>query len=247
VHDSGGNLSISNSTISYSGTEGIYLDDTGAGPSTLTISDCLIEHNSTYGIYCLNTGNHVINECVIRNNVTGFYSNYGSQQFLDNNRIYGHSGRGILLSSSAAPVFGSTADQWNDIYDNGEYNLYNGTADITAHYVWWGSTDPGVIEASIYHENDDPALGLVGYTPWLDEGHGVGYVTAPANLNISVEDEIVTLTWDPVAEATSYVVYSSSGAYGGYVEDLSGAYDGTSWSAPLSGDLRFYEVTAVAE
>jgi len=65
---------------------------------------------------------------------------------------------------------------------------------------------------------------------------------APENVNITVENGIVTITWDAVPGATSYKVYSSDDPYGTFTEDLSGTFDGNSWIGVVTGENRFYYV-----
>ena len=53
-----------------------------------------------------------------------------------------------------------------------EYDLYNNSAcDIMAIGNYWGTSDIAVVEELIYHQNDDPSLGLVSYDPiWESDG-----------------------------------------------------------------------------
>jgi hypothetical protein len=70
-------------------------------------------------------------------------------------------------------------------------------------------------------------------------------LATPENIVIQVAGGTVQISWDSVAGATSYMVYSSSDSYGAvFIEDLSGVFDGTTWSAPVIEADRFYQVTA---
>lgn len=67
-----------------------------------------------------------------------------------------------------------TEDDWgyNEIHDNGNggmiYDLYNNASyDIMAVGNKWGSTDYDEIESHIYHQADDPSLGLVTFYPFV--------------------------------------------------------------------------------
>ena len=67
-----------------------------------------------------------------------------------------------------------TEDDWgyNEIHDNGNggaiYDLYNNsTCDLTAIGNKWNSTDYDEIESHIYHQHDDPGLGLVTFYPYV--------------------------------------------------------------------------------
>ena len=66
----------------------------------------------------------------------------------------------------------------NTIHDNGNggviYDLYNNSAcDIMAVGNDWGTTDAEVIESHIFHQIDDPALGLVTYIPYVGGDDGI--------------------------------------------------------------------------
>lgn len=67
------------------------------------------------------------------------------------------------------------------------------------------------------------------------------------DLTIALAGTDVILTWSPVAGATGYKVYSRETPEGAYTEDLSGVYNGESWTVPVSSSRRFYYVTALAE
>lgn len=68
-----------------------------------------------------------------------------------------------------------TEDDWghNEIHDNGNggvvYDLYNNstTCDISAVGNNWGTTIDQEVEDHIFHQADDPTLGLVTYTPFV--------------------------------------------------------------------------------
>ena len=67
-----------------------------------------------------------------------------------------------------------TEDDWgyNEIHDNYNtgvvYDLYNNsTCDLTAVGNIWASLDYDVIESHIYHQHDDPGLGLVTFYPFV--------------------------------------------------------------------------------
>ena len=76
---------------------------------------------------------------------------------------------------NAADVDLGTEDEWgnNQIHDNGNsgvvYDLYNNTAcDIMAVGNDWGTSNDRTIEAHIFHQHDDPSLGLVTFRPFID-------------------------------------------------------------------------------
>lgn len=80
-----------------------------------------------------------------------------------------------------------TEDNWgnNEIHDNGNggviYDLYNNsTCDLMAVGNDWGTTTLERIEEHIYHQNDDPTLGLVTFVPY------VGYEFLDENYDVDV-------------------------------------------------------------
>ena len=67
-----------------------------------------------------------------------------------------------------------TEDDWgyNEIHDNGNggmvYDLYNNSScNLNAIGNRWGTTDYDEIESHIYHQIDDPSLGLVSFYPYV--------------------------------------------------------------------------------
>ncbi|MEA1972189.1 MAG: hypothetical protein U9N34_02690 [Candidatus Cloacimonadota bacterium] len=55
------------------------------------------------------------------------------------------------------------------------------------------------------------------------------------------------LSWDAVENANSYKIYSSDQPFAGFIEDTSGTFNGTRWSAPISVIRKFYYVIASTE
>ncbi|MBN1426663.1 hypothetical protein JXA88_19120 [Candidatus Fermentibacteria bacterium] len=104
------------------------------------------------------------------------------------------------------------------------------SAQVRIRFTAW-DTDPGsLIEALV----DD--LLVVGY--------GCEGGLAPPDVTIAQDGLWVSLTWDPVPDATTYQVYSSADAWSGFVADLTGTLSGTTWQAPMVGERRYYRVTA---
>lgn len=73
-----------------------------------------------------------------------------------------------------------------------------------------------------------------------------GSLDPPQNMSISCNSSATSISWDPVLNATSYKVYSSTDAYDLFAEDLSGTFAGCSWTSPIGESCKFYYVTAVA-
>ncbi len=68
---------------------------------------------------------------------------------------------------------------------------------------------------------------------------------APQGLVIAVSADEVVLNWEAAAGASSYRVYSTGMPQGQFILDLSGEFDGSSWTAPLPDGNRMYRVTAL--
>ena len=162
------------------------LEFTLAGSATL--AHCLIEH-ATNGIYQHGTGNVVVTDCTVRDGSTGIRATSGTVT-LHRARITGNSEYGIYLAGGT-PIFGETVEQWNDIFDNGAglagRGLRNGSSDIAAPFVWWGSVDPEQIAWSIHDGNDNASLGQVDFTPYCNAEHGAVSVTGVESVDPSLE------------------------------------------------------------
>jgi hypothetical protein len=98
--------------------------------------------------------------------------NENNKAILRNNIITG-SLWGITVINAADVDLG-TEDDWgnNEIHDNGNggvvYDLYNNTAnDIMAVGNDWGTTNEQEVEDHIFHQYDNPDLGLVTFIPFV--------------------------------------------------------------------------------
>ncbi len=72
-------------------------------------------------------------------------------------------------------------------------------------------------------------------------------LTPPQNVAISTSSASVTITWSAAQYANCYKILSCDTPDGVFTEDSSGAFDGTSWSAPTPDGKRFYRVKAVRD
>ena len=226
---------------------GIDYNDGSAG----NLEYCTIEY-ATYstgnGVYANNPDSLKLDHCILQNNDRGFYGSNASPAFVSNNEIINNNQYGIYLTGASEPTFGSELSEWNDIYGNGLYDFYNGTSDVTASYVYWGTTIQSEIDNRVYDENDSESLGLVTFIPYTNSTHdeelGLS-ISIPENLTIWIESDDVHLSWDAVPEATSYNIYATDDdPYGNYF--LLDNTTETTWSEPLgANEKRFYYVKAV--
>ncbi len=68
---------------------------------------------------------------------------------------------------------------------------------------------------------------------------------SPENVQIYITENIVTITWNEVPDATAYKIYSSDAPDGEFTEETNGTFDGFSWSKVISDSKKFYHVKAM--
>jgi hypothetical protein len=190
---------------------GIAVTTLVGGSLKCRIQDNLIKNNR-YGMtqYGNNIGSVIRNNVIEGNNIQGlpnlggsginFYGNQTNQSYVSENIITGNLW-GITIQNSAQPNLGELETSvhspgMNHIYDNGNsgevYALYNNTPeDVWAQNNYWGSTDPDTVESYIFHQPDDPSLGLVHYLPLLNP------VNAEVTFDSSKNQQPVTLFPNP--------------------------------------------------
>ncbi len=147
---------------------------------TGTLERCKVEYAS-YGLYFLSTGAVTVSECELSQNGYGVYGSSGTVTFL-HTRIINNTNYGIYLSG-LTPVFGSDFTQWNDIYGNGAgqagHDFRNGATDVTANWIYWGSTRWLLMMAQIWDKHDDAALGEVFFEPYSNSFHNDDLTDVP--------------------------------------------------------------------
>lgn len=74
---------------------------------------------------------------------------------------------------------------------------------------------------------------------------GEVYILIPENLLIDISGSDLILSWDAVAGASSYKVYSCDDPYGTFTEDTGGIFAGETWAIPYTESKKFYYVVAV--
>ena len=141
----------------------------------------------------------------------------------------------------------------------------DGGATITARGVCWNTTANPTI--SNPHTTESGTTGsftssITGLSPGItyhyrsyatnsqgtDYGVDLSFTTVPSNpesVTISNTATEVTVSWNAVIGASSYKVYYSTDPYTGFIEDTSGSYNGSNWTAPFVESKKFYYVVAV--
>ena len=70
-------------------------------------------------------------------------------------------------------------------------------------------------------------------------------LSSPNNVEISVENNIVTLNWDPVSGALFYKVFYSDSPNGTFIDvSNQGTFSGPNWTASISSNKGFYYIKA---
>lgn len=119
------------------------------------------------------TGNNIQNEPMQGGSGINIFGDATTTVIISGNFITGNLW-GITLQNAAAPDLGNTTNpdsQGNNIiFGNGNsgeiYDLYNNTAqNIKAENNYWGTNDEAEVEDHIFHQNDDPSLGIVDFQP----------------------------------------------------------------------------------
>ena len=87
---------------------------------------------------------------------------------------------------------------------------------------------------------NDPPFGSQDYT-----FHYNLISTTPVNISISKNTDSTLIEWDAIEGVSNYKVYSSSDPYSGFDEDLTGGFNGESWSTSIADTKKFYYVKAV--
>ena len=129
------------------------------------------------------------------------------------------------------PSPGSDTWEWKEDIDLSDYTnetqLY-----IAFHYT---STGTGAGSTTAWAVDKFVMKGLPG-----------GPLPTPENVNIVVSESTITISWDEVAGATSYKIYSSAVPYADFSSwDFIGSVSGvTLWNGSVTGNKRFFVVTA---
>lgn len=167
---------------------GIAITTLAGGSIEARIEGNVIDNNR-YGItaYGYDIGSVIKNNEITNNNTQNipmqggsginFWGDASNQSMVTGNFISGNLW-GITIQNNARPNIGDLEGPEynpgvNQIYGNGNngenYDLYNNTPeDIMAENNYWGTSDPDTAEMHIFHQPDDPQLGLVDFLPMYD-------------------------------------------------------------------------------
>ncbi|MCD4817291.1 MAG: hypothetical protein K8S23_01205 [Candidatus Cloacimonetes bacterium] len=76
-------------------------------------------------------------------------------------------------------------------------------------------------------------------------GEMIDDILPPENVTITIVASEVQISWSAVSGACSYKVFSSDDPQTSFIEDTSGTFSGTNWTAPLPSNKKFYYVKAI--
>ena len=190
-----------------------------------------------------------LNHCTIRNGYDGIKCGGTSNVSITNCEIYDNSRYGVVIQSGNLN-FGENLSEWNDIFNNGVYNLYlEDDENLISPYVYWGTESVFEISNTIYDNEDESNLGIVDFVPFSNADHTEALSSSilPAStITISVEDAIVSLQWDSITNA-KYNVYSADNPYLA-IEDWNLKAENitnATWSEFVESEKMFYFIEAV--
>ncbi len=164
---------------------GIAITTLAGGQITALIQRNIIRDNR-YGItaYGSNIASVIVGNEIADNNTEGlpmmggsginFYGSASNVSLVSGNVITGNLW-GVTIQNSALPNFGQLEGEpynvgANTLMNNGNggevYDLYNNTPNtIMAQNNYWGTNEPDSVEMHIFHQPDDPSLGLIEFLP----------------------------------------------------------------------------------
>jgi len=189
------------------------------------------------------------------NDSYGFQFNSGSHEVLFHLKQGGGSWRN--LNSLHTPV----TDEWFHVagtYDGITQRVFvNGVQTNSAN--WSGSIssntaplDVGFMVAAdnSWYNGDLDDFRVYSRVLSADEvmqlyNEGSNYLGVPSAVEITYSGGNLTVAWQAVNGADSYRVYSSALPDQDFTLDLSGSFNGTSWTAPAAEPRRFYHVCAI--
>ena len=202
-----------------------------------------IDGSNSGGLVGLAQDSQILNNC------------YSASTSINNNGYYD-----CLIRPSFGGVVTSTNCFWVDDETSGTSSNYGTgktmsemqniatftdtlSSGLTSAWDFAYNTNNDTLNNSVWHI--DPAINN-GY-PILSWQYNLTSLDVPVNTSVELTDTEVSITWEPVAFAQSYKVYSSNRADSGFSEDTSGTFSGTNWTAPINSSKKFYYVTAIKD
>lgn len=160
------------------------------------LKHCIVEKGKDYNIF-INSDQPLIDSTVIRESGKYGVHVYSNSPSIKRSQIVNNSSYGIYVDYYASPIIGNSPGAGNDIFNNGGYDIVNGSPnDISASDNFWGTTGDAIIQQRIYDSNDDGSRGTVLYsTPSATStgllGRYASLVTRYANPQRSILDKVL--------------------------------------------------------
>jgi hypothetical protein len=220
------------STINGIYSSGSIAGNTHVGGLIGTVENCII--SNSYSLASVAGINYV-------GGFSGFNSGSTISYCYSVGSVAGLNDVGGFIGYSEAVRNSVISSFWNR-QTSGQNTSAGGTAKTTlqmkqqATYSDWDFSNVWSIESET--NNGYP------YLKWQDP---IGSLLPPENIQLSISNGIVHLTWDAASDATRYKVLSSNNPSGNFTEDENGTYNGLNWSAPVSGKTLFFKVVSVKD
>ena len=217
---------------------GVWMDN-GGGSSfgKNTISKNVFVANGSgagYGLFLAQDSTIVTNNIFWKNHIAIFYKPFTVGSKVSNNSIYWNDNGIALSEGSAANEFFNNTFSMNlhSFFDIGEMNgtifdrnnIFAGYGqekiiinhipdDISIDLNYWNTFSETEIQKLIWDKNDDPALGLVNYYPFLAEADTTNPISPPLSAIRQLVDGQVKLSWldNPEKDLRTYKIH-----YGGF-------------------------------
>ena len=192
-----------------------------------------------------------VNNSEIRNSFYGVKTGRDADLRMINCKIHDNTHNGIYITSNSHVSFGDQLSEWNEIYNNEDYNIYNESSNSQiARYIYWGNDTISVVDDGIYDYYENSSYGKVSILPYTDQSHSLllGTPAAPQNIEIAYNTGDIEVTWDAVS-GSSYRVYSSTDSElpeDQWTLEADNIY-GTSWTDSSPGVKKFYIVKSVRD
>ena len=172
-------------------------------------------------------------------------------------------GGAVVLYDWSYPTF-SNCILWNDSPNEIHVLVDGGAPDPTYSDIDGGWLGTGNIDSDpLFNDPTNYNFQLTASSPCIDAGNpaspleadgtridmGAFYynqsgLSAPTNVSISYSAGNITITWNAVCGATSYNVYSDNNPYGTFSNLEQSGISEIHWSEPVSGNKKFYRITA---
>lgn len=251
-------FSLENTTISGNSTDsdgsGIYIDCVGGSLSapteaTIGINSCTLA-GDTFETLCYFNVQNSTNSAIMNLNVrNSLFENFNNVYYADNTGMLNYTRSFTLCNDTSLPD-GSINGNQNNV-DLKLYPLADNGGGTFTHALKEDSpaVDAISISSGSGNWNGAPLLdqrGVAIINNLKDIGAFEGFISEtigiPQNVVSSINTGELTLIWDNVDGATSYIIYSSTNPYTDY--EIEGTSPTNSWTGTITENKVFYYIVA---